>query len=115
MESKKSKRTLRKYDSEFKTQVPLMVENGQPIAQVARSLGIGENLIYAWRKQAGGQGKEKKAFRVKKDSPEGAQPLLEEIERLRVALRQKEVALERSEQEKEILKKALSIFSQPTR
>ncbi len=92
-----------------------MVENGQPIAQVSRSLGIGENLIYAWRKHAGGQGKERKAFRVKKEMPEGAQPLLEEIERLQAVVRRQQAALEQSEQEKEILKKALSIFSQPIR
>jgi transposase-like protein len=51
MQAEKNKRVLRKYDAEFRAEVLKMVENGQPVAQIARSLGIGENLIYAWKKQ----------------------------------------------------------------
>ena len=33
----------------FKEEVLQMVFNGRPVSKVARSLGIGENLIYKWK------------------------------------------------------------------
>ena len=35
----------RKYDASFKQEVLSMVSNGRPVSEVARRLGIGENLI----------------------------------------------------------------------
>jgi transposase len=40
----------RKYDAEFKRNAVQKVLDGQPAASVARELGIGENLIYNWKK-----------------------------------------------------------------
>ena len=73
-----------------------MIANGRSVLQVAQALGIGENLLYRWRSQQEPNGKEKI------DSP-----LAVENERLRHQLRQ-------LEQERDILKKALSIFSRQT-
>ena len=40
----------RKYTPEFKTEaVRLVQDSGKPLAQVARELGIAENLLYRWR------------------------------------------------------------------
>ena len=39
----------RQYTKEFKIEaVRLIVEEGRPIAEVARELGIGENLLHRW-------------------------------------------------------------------
>ncbi|MBD2705748.1 transposase [Spirosoma sp. BT702] len=89
----------RKYDQDFKTEALRMIANGRSVLQVAQALGLGENLLYRWRSRqesSGTKGKEKV------DSP-----LAIENERLRHQLRQ-------SEEEREILKKALAIFSRQT-
>ncbi len=40
----------RKYDADFKRNTVQKVLDGQSAASVARELGIGENLIYKWKK-----------------------------------------------------------------
>ena len=40
----------RKYDADFKCNAVQKVLDGQPAASVARELGIGNNLIYKWKK-----------------------------------------------------------------
>ena len=40
----------RKYDADFKQNAVQKVLDGQPAASVARELGIGDNLIYKWKK-----------------------------------------------------------------
>ena len=40
----------RKYDADFKRNAVQKVLDGQPAASVARELGIGDNLIYKWKK-----------------------------------------------------------------
>ncbi len=42
----------RKYDASFKEEVLQMISNGRPVSEVARSLGIGENIIYRWRSRS---------------------------------------------------------------
>ena len=32
-----------------------MIRNGRPVSQVARRLGIGENIIYRWKSRSGKQ------------------------------------------------------------
>lgn len=85
----------RKYDESFKTEALRMVAAGRSVSDVARSLGIGENLLYKWRTE------QKSAY-----SPEEAGRDTE-IESLRKALRQVEM-------ERDILKKALVIFGRTT-
>lgn len=84
----------RKYDSTFKANVLRQVSNGQPAREVARAMGISENLIYTWRMT------EKKAGMKEVGSVE----LSRELEVIRSKLKQ-------TEMERDILKKALSIFS----
>ena len=89
----------RKYTPEFKREaVELSRTSEKAVAQVARELGIAPKLLYRWRSESAGVKEE--AF----PGP-GNRPALEaENARLR-----REVA--RLEQEREILKKALGIFS----
>ena len=86
----------RKYDEEFKSSAIRMVASGRSCSDVARSLGINENLLHKWKSGAGGIN-----TLVSKNTAEG------ELEGLRRYVRQLET-------ERDILKKALSIFSRAT-
>ena len=99
----KSKRRYRKYDPEFKREaVRLVLEEGIPLARVARDLGINENMLRRWKSQFlddsvnvfPGKG------HLKPDD--------EELRRLRREL-------DDVKQERDILKKALAIFSKEPR
>ena len=72
-----------------------LVANGEPIMAVARKMGISDSLIQAWRKTND------------KGEKKTDQSLRQEIESLRRQLRQ-------TEMEREILKKAVAIFSRQT-
>ena len=89
----------RKYDREFKIEaVKLVTERGTSIAEAARNLGIHENLLRIWKK---------KYLEDTKDSFPGTgylKPQDEELRRLRKKLAD-------AEEERDILKKALAIFS----
>ena len=78
----------RKYDEDFKRSALRMIDGGQTVRSVAESLGVGENLLHKW----------KSARRS------GASGLEQEVIELRARNRQLEM-------ERDILKKALSIFS----
>ncbi len=88
------KQHYRKYDASFKAGVLRQVESGRPVSEVATSLGISESLIYVWRSSAQRQ----------QSSGSDAVAMSQEVEQLRSKLRQVEM-------ERDILKKALSIFS----
>ena len=59
--------TRRQFTDAFKSEaVRLMRESGRPVAQVARELGISDNLLYRWRTeqhQIGSQGRTHAAVR----------------------------------------------------
>lgn len=74
-----------------------MVASGRPVGEIAQALGIGENLIYRWK-----NGLKKGTGTAKNDGVQD-QNLFLENERLRAELR-------RTEQERDILKKALGIL-----
>ena len=81
----------RKYDEEFKQQALTMIRNGQSVRSVAEALGISENLLHQW----------KRAARANQSAAEL------EVEQLRKQLKQVEM-------ERDILKKALAVFSRQT-
>ena len=87
----------RNYTEEFKREaVRLMETSGQPVAQLARDLGINDNNLYRWRGLYGNRSQ---------DSTNGSVSEMEaELKRLR---RENEVL----RQERDILKKAMSIVS----
>ena len=101
MQNKNLPKSRRKYDASFKAEVIQMIADGRSVPEVARSLGIGENIIYRWRQKAlglNGAG-----------SPSGATPAQVSLaEHLELQRRLREVELER-----DILKKAVGIFSRP--
>lgn len=88
----------RRFDRDFKiSAVKMVTEGGHKAAEVARSLGINENQLYLWKKKFGDQGE--KAFPGKGH--------LTELAALRRQLRDVEM-------ERDILKKAVGIFSKTT-
>lgn len=91
MSNHQTNQPKRKYDDEFKQNALKMVDNGQSVRSVAQSLGVGENLLHKW-----------KATRRS-----NATDLEQENLQLRAKIKQLEL-------EREILKKALSIFSRQT-
>ncbi len=96
MEEKK--RQQRQYDKEFKlSAVKMVTEGGHTAAEVARSLDIHPNVLYRWKRQHADNGE--KAFPGKGH--------LTEIAALRKKLRE-------AEMERDILKKAVGIFSKTT-
>ena len=98
MEQKTVKTSRRKYDAEFKKEVLKMIESGRSVPEVAKSLGIGNNLIYYWMKQL-----KKKGVKEKNESV-----FLFDDEKAAFQKRIRELEMER-----DILKKALGIFSRP--
>jgi transposase len=88
---RQAKTARRKYDEEFKRQALTMIRHGQSVRSVAQALGISENLLHQW----------KRAARADQSDAEL------EIEQLRKQLKQVEM-------ERDILKKALGIFSRQT-
>jgi transposase len=103
MTSKPPPTKRRKYDEDFKAEVLKMVENGQAVSQISKSLGVSENLIYGWRSKRKAKAKET----AKGEKSDFSLRLLEENEQLKEKVKQLEM-------ERDILKKAVSIFSRVT-
>ena len=91
MQKKSTPRKYRSYDTEFKKNAVKLLESGRSVSSVAESLGINEKNLYEWRKKYG-------------DSSAHSLPLQEKVRSL-------EKELKIVKQERDILKKALSIFS----
>lgn len=87
----------RRYDNDFKRNAVQKVLDGQTGTSVARELGIGENLIYKWKKQ----------FLENGDGNQSGEQL-EEIELLKKRNRE-------LEQELEILGVCFAIFGKEKR
>jgi transposase len=95
------KGTRRKYSKEFKLEAVRMLEAGDRTGtQIEHDLGIGSGQVYKWRKELDAAGQ--RAF------PGNGTPRDEELMRLR-----KENASLR--EDREILRKALAMFSRPLR
>jgi len=95
----------RKYDSEFKRNaVRVSEEAGRTVPEVAENLGVGSALIYRWRRQE--RENSKLAF-----PGNGNMALTQEQKRIRELEKQlKDTAMER-----DILKKAMAIFSRTSK
>lgn len=95
MEKTSLNKKRRKFDESFKAELLKMVKSGRSVAEVSRTMGIGENLLYKWRSEENGQVKPEELVTNT------------EIEHLRKQLKQ-------AETERDILKKALVIFGRGT-
>lgn len=95
MKGENTSKKRRRYDAEFKKNILKMIEDGRSITSLSQSFGVSEGLLYRWKSDA------------KKQKKTGRDDEKDEVKQLRKRL--KEVELER-----DILKKALSIFSRQT-
>ncbi len=96
----------RLFTEEFKREaVALLQGSGRPLEHVARELGIRPSLLRAWRRRISG-GSPDPATRS--TGPDAANDRSAEITRL-------EREVERLRMERDILKRTVSIFSEPPR
>jgi transposase len=95
-------KTRRIYSREFKLEALRLVEtSGKSVRQIERDLGIGKGCLYRWRDEFEAEGQQ--AF-------PGQGRLTAEQEELRRLKRENEIL----RQERDILKKAVAIFSHPS-
>lgn len=89
----------RVYGQEFKEQaVELLSSSGKSMEQIERELGIGNGCLARWRSELGGAGTEETGAR-----PQDPQVVIRQLRR----------ELEVARMERDILKKAIAIFSRP--
>jgi transposase len=87
------------YSREFKLEaVRLSEHTDKSVAQIARELGVPDRVLYRWRRQL-------------RDAPETAFPGKGHQSELEEENRRLRRELERVQQERDILKKVVSIFS----
>jgi transposase len=92
-------RQRRSYTSEFKVEaVKLVTEKGYSVAEAARSLGIGENLLRNWKQAFESQG-------------EQAFPGHGNLTAIEEELRRLKAENKRLQMERDILKKATAFFA----
>ena len=96
MVNSKQRRT---YDKEFKSEaVRLVLEEGYSAAEVERNLGIGANIVSRW-------------VRESKEDPDHAFPGKGRLKPPEEEIRNLQRELARVKRERDILKKAVAIFS----
>lgn len=101
MSGKKAADARRKYDDEFKRDVLKMVSGGRSVQDVSNSLGLNTGMVHRWRAE-----QNQPVGTVKSLAQDGIGPEVSRADHERVKARLREV-----EQERDILKKALGIFS----
>ena len=90
----------RKYDKEFKLMAVKLMDNNKSVREISEELGVKKDLLYQWRRELIRKGETGFSVNGKKNlTPQEA-----EIDRLKKELREAEL-------ERDILKKAVSIFS----
>lgn len=92
MKEKKRIQKRRRYDASFKANILKLNAEGRSVKSLSESFGVNENLIYRWKKLV-----------VKSASSDQGEDLQEHF-KLRAEIK-------RLEEERDILKKALAIFS----
>jgi len=96
-------KTRRTYSREFKLEALRLVEtSGKSVRDIERDLGVGKGCLYRWRDEFQAEGQQ--AF-------PGQGHLTSEQEELRQLKRENEIL----RQECDILKKAVAIFSHPSK
>ncbi len=95
----------RKYTKEFKAEAVELLKRGDKSAgQLERELGITPGLLVKWRAR----------YQVRQQEDQPAQLGPSDLEAAKAEIRRLQRELARVEEEREILKKALNIFSRPS-
>jgi len=103
-----TKKTRREFTDEFKREaVVLLRDSGRPLTQVAAELGLEPSVLRRWRSLANGAGQTASVVRP------GGVAVAASAEQLEIRHLRRE--LERAQMERDILKRAVGIFSSPPR
>jgi len=98
-------RQYRKYPQEFKVEALELLKRGDKSAgQLERELGITPGLLVKWRAR----------YQVREQEGQAPQIGPSDLEAAKAEIRRLQRELAQVEQEREILKKALNIFSRPS-
>ena len=92
------KRTRKKYDKDFILEAIKLAQGSGNVSETARNLGIHENLLHTWKRKY-------------EADPENAFPGKGHMKPMEDELRRLKRELERTQRERDILKKAVGIFS----
>lgn len=92
------KQARRKFDKDFILEAVKMAQASGNVAETARNLGIHENQLYVWKRKY-------------ESDPENAFPGKGHMKPLEEEVRRLKRELERTQRERDILKKAVGIFS----
>jgi transposase len=99
----------RQFTDEFKREaVALLVSSGRPLSRIASELGVSPSMLRNWRNGSGGRDAGSARHPTPASAPHSAPDPAAEISRLR---REND----RLRAERDILKKAVAIFSEPPR
>jgi transposase len=99
----------RQFTDEFKREaVALLAGSGRPLSRIASELGISPSMLRNWRNGSGGRDAGSARHPIPASAPDSAVDPAAEISRLR---REND----RLRSERDILKKAVAIFSEPPR
>ncbi|OJV13977.1 MAG: hypothetical protein BGO21_20430 [Dyadobacter sp. 50-39] len=96
----KGVKTRKSYDADFKQELTSMLASGRSAKEISETFGIAENLLYRWKRMATMKTKTKN---VESEGSKAAK-LAAENAKLRAEV-------ERLKTDREILKKALGLFS----
>jgi transposase len=102
-------KTRREFTEDFKREaVGLLASSGRPLMQVANELGIQPSMLRSWRGRLGSVAGQ--ATAAERPATTGLAVSAEQAE-----IRRLQKELERAQTERDILKKAIGIFSGPPR
>jgi transposase len=100
MEVKKTKKTHTHYEADFKDEILRMLNSGKSVDEISKTFGIGRNVLYTWKSKS----QMKTKTKTSEEQTTYSLKLVSENELLK-----KENA--RLQSERDILKKALVLFS----
>ena len=97
-----TERKYRTYTEEFKLEaLELLKEREKSAAEIEQELGITPGLLYKWRAR----------YQIHEHEEQGKQLIPSDIEEAKAEIRRLKKELAEVEEEREILKKVLNIFS----
>jgi len=100
MDNRKKGKTRRSYESDFKQELVRMLISGKSASELSETFGITENLLYRWKRMA-----------TMKTKTSDNKPKDEQNAKLVAENAKLKAEIDRLKNDREILKKALGLFS----
>ncbi|HET6804193.1 MAG TPA: transposase [Frateuria sp.] len=107
-------KTRRTFTDEFKAEtIALLESSGRPLSQIAQELGIEQSVLRTWRRKLRPSGVQ--SARPVASVLNGNAPTVPTVTADQAEIHRLRRELERMQMERDILKKAIGIFSGPTK